>query len=641
MNITDIMIAKALSPQGQIESYAARARQAVQSANAAVTAVQSVASNLTTLAQDTQDINTLAQSTIQDLNDAIALMNEPLNEEAVDAEVKKLTLERFDTDSQTAKTTQLVMTYPDNTTNTIGIVEKLYKDTGANEDGSMTQKAITTALNTKADATTLNNYASKSYVDNAIAAIPSSGDSGGGSATDLNLGSENASYIVVVGDDGKVKAGNITEAEIIDSLIQSGSYIAKNALGLEIDYENKSFTRTQNATNLSSGADFNAYTMYGGRMRCNVADDGTINAFYGDPTYADDGSNGQVMIYQPKFYYQRTPLKMGNATVGKIVRHETLIISASLQPGFKLHPMFKTVDGQELDYVLLPAYDGSLNNNKLCSIAGAKPLSNVTLIDAETYANNRGTGWHIMNMAAESVTQMLEMIEFGTLNGQNALEAGITNITSISNYNCASLTGSTAGLGNITGTAIETYNDVNGSITTQTAAGKRAISYRGMENPWGNIWNMLGGINVAGNGSQGGGVPYICTDFNYDINSIGNNYRSVGFCLPSNYGWVSAMGYGEADYDWVYMPAECANTANSALPVGDRLWTKTNLNGIVLVAVGGSWSAAENGGPFYYGCDQYSSESSQHAYGVKLMYIPTKNEIYTSNYQKWLNKVGE
>mgnify|MGYP006936039243 CR=1 FL=1 len=106
-------------------------------------------------------------------------MNEPLNEEAVDAEVKKLTLERFNTDSQTAKTTQLVMTYPDNTTNTIGIVEKLYKDTGANEDGSMTQKAITIALNTKADATTLNDYASKSYVDSAIAAIPSSGDRNG------------------------------------------------------------------------------------------------------------------------------------------------------------------------------------------------------------------------------------------------------------------------------------------------------------------------------------------------------------------------------------------------------------------------------------------------------------------------------
>ena len=641
MNITDIMIAKALSPQGQIENYAARARQAVQSANAAVTAVQSVASNLTTLAQDTQDINTLAQSTIQDLNDAIALMNEPLNEEAVDAEVKKLTLERFNTDSQTAKTTQLVMTYPDNTTNTIGVVEKLYKDTGANEDGSMTQKAITTALNTKADATTLNNYASKSYVNSAIAAIPSSGNSGGGSATDLNLGTEDAGYIVVVGDDGKVKAGDITEAEIIEALIQSGAYVARDALGIEIDYENKSVTRTQNAVNLSSGADFNTYTMYGGRMRCNVADDGTINAFYGDPTYADDGSNGQVMIYQPKFYYQRTPLKMGNATIGNVVRRESLIISSTQQTGFKLHPMFKAADGSELNYVLLPAYDGSLTNDKLCSIAGVKPLSNVTLVEAETYATNRGAGWHIMNMAAESVMQMLEMVEFGTLNGQNALEAGITNITSVNNYNCASLTGSTAALGNATGAAAETYNDVNGSITTQTTAGKRAISYRGLENPWGNIWNMLGGINVSGNGSQGGGVPYICTNFNYDINSTSNNYRSVGFCLPSVYGWISAMGYGDEDYDWVYMPAECSDAANSALPVGDRLWTKANLNGIVLVAVGGSWSAEENAGPFYYGCDRYVSDSSQHSYGVKLMHIPTKNATYTSNYQKWLNKVGD
>jgi hypothetical protein len=43
--------------------------------------------------------------------------------------------------------------------------------------------------------------------------------------------------------------------------------------------------------------------MYGGRMRCNVTDDGTITAFYGDSNYADDGSNGQVMVYQPKFYY--------------------------------------------------------------------------------------------------------------------------------------------------------------------------------------------------------------------------------------------------------------------------------------------------------------------------------------------------
>ena len=55
------------------------------------------------------------------------------------------------------------------------------------------------------------------------------------------------------------------------------------------------------------GEDFNQFLMYGGRIKCNVADDGTINAFYGENGYTEDGSNGQVMIYQPKFYYRRVP----------------------------------------------------------------------------------------------------------------------------------------------------------------------------------------------------------------------------------------------------------------------------------------------------------------------------------------------
>ena len=40
------------------------------------------------------------------------------------------------------------------------------------------------------------------------------------------------------------------------------------------------------------GSDFDKYTMYGGRMRCNVADDGSINAFHGDSNYSENGSNG-------------------------------------------------------------------------------------------------------------------------------------------------------------------------------------------------------------------------------------------------------------------------------------------------------------------------------------------------------------
>jgi hypothetical protein len=75
-------------------------------------------------------------------------------------------------------------------------------------------------------------------------------------------------------------------------LIKSDSYIAEGVVGLTADFENKSFERIQEASGKTLGSDFNSYSMYGGRMRCNVADDGTINAFYGDNNYTEDGSNG-------------------------------------------------------------------------------------------------------------------------------------------------------------------------------------------------------------------------------------------------------------------------------------------------------------------------------------------------------------
>jgi len=58
-----------------------------------------------------------------------------------------------------------------------------------------------------------------------------------------------------------------------------------------------------------STEEINKLPMFGGRKRCNVADDGTITAFYGESNYREDGSNGQVMVYQPKFYYRRVITK--------------------------------------------------------------------------------------------------------------------------------------------------------------------------------------------------------------------------------------------------------------------------------------------------------------------------------------------
>ena len=57
--------------------------------------------------------------------------------------------------------------------------------------------------------------------------------------------------------------------------------------------------------------------------------------------------------------------------------------------------------------------------------------------------------------------------------------------------------------------ASETIYDVAGSETPFNTNGKLAISYRGMENPWGNIWKHTNGINLFGDGTEKGCQIYI------------------------------------------------------------------------------------------------------------------------------------
>ena len=607
MDIIDIILAKKLTPQGQIETYAQKSQQAVANANQAVAAVEAAA-------EDIEEKQAAASDLLEQAQEAL----------------------------QTAQEAQIAM-------------PEVYTTTGQNTDGYMTQKAVTDALDTKVNTTVLNNYATTVYVNEKIASIPSSGASGGIS----NLGPENSGKLVMVDTDGTITPSLISEEDLIESLVISGGYTARNAVGLEIDYYNKSYARAQEATN---NTNFNEYKMYGGRIRCNVSDNGNITAFYGDPNYKDDGSNGQVMVYQPRFYYQRIPVRTSVNTIGKVIEKDSIIISYTEQNGFKLHPAFKTSTGEELEYILLSAYEGSLfdvsenkyldrtptnvdfNNDKLSSVGGTKPItgtSALTLQRAEQLARNRGSGWHITTLAAENINQMLGLVEFGTMNGQQALGKGISNLASAGgDYNQASLTGSTASLGNNSGRAQRTTNEVNGTLREYTDEDKTAISYRGVENPWGNVWTMIGDTIIYGNGANGGGIPYICSDYSYAYTSIANNYKPSNFSLPNANGWISAFGYGDRQYDWILMPSEVSSNANSALPIGDNGWFDNNLTGIRMVVVGGSWSFGDNDGPFYYGCDKAPTDSTYKSYGARLVYIPEKNTIYTNNITKWKSKTG-
>ena len=432
-------------------------------------------------------------------------------------------------------------------------------------------------------------------------------------------------------------------------------YTESDILGLHADFQSKAFIRLAGAEGLTAGEDFDGFLMFGGRRRCNVADDGTINAFYGDAGYTEDGSNGQVMVYQPKFYYKVVPLKLEKQSsgLGYHIRKANYYVTATPHAGFKLHPLFYDANGNEVEYVLLSAYEGSLydvsesayiNDNApgsytyaqgdlLCSVAGKKPISgkmgnmaNIgTKATLEEMAQAHGTGWHLDTIKSVSANQLLMLIELGQFNTQTAIGLGVVDNVSNGTYNCASLTGSTAGLGNETGMASATIFENGSGTTTNTVNGKVSVSYRGVENPWGNIYKHVNGVNLWGDGTMNGGQVYIADNFSFNEESHSGNYHLAGFTYTNTNGYVSAFGYGSEKYDWLFLPtAVNENDADNTVPVGDRVYCRTNATGTYTLRFGGSWETGDAAGGFsWYGYVASGTANKARLLGGRLLYVPT------------------
>ena len=212
------------------------------------------------------------------------------------------------------------------------------------------------------------------------------------------------------------------------------------------------------------------------------------------------------------------------------------------------------------------------------------------------------------------------MIELAMMNMQTGIGQGVVSITGSTAYNCSSLTGSTADLGNATGQAVKTINEIGGTQTAYTESGKVSVSYRGIENPWGNSSKHIQGINIWGDGSMGGGQPYIANNFTFNESKHSDNYEPVGFTLSNANGYIKAMGYGSEKYDWLFMPSEIGGT--SALPVGDIVYIAPNLNGYRIIQQGGSCRSGDRAGSFSLICNGTVGDRSRNA-GGRLLYVPT------------------
>lgn len=448
-----------------------------------------------------------------------------------------------------------------------------------------------------------------------------------------------------------LRSEDFNAQEILSGVTDIRAYLGmietEDVLGITMDYKNKTCTRIAGAKNLTAGADFDKFSMYGGRKRCNVSDGGTINAYYGDEGYTEDGSNGQVMVYQPKFYYLVCPLEYDRQETGYgyHLRKANYYVSETQRAGFKLHPAFYDKNGNEVDYILMSAYEGCIydtsanaylkndeqvmdaSKDKFSSIAGARPASgvsqNLTRPNIEQMAKNRGEGWHSFGIKTASMEQLLMIVEMGMMNLQTAIGQGVVNLPwttgSDTTSSYAGATGSTASLGNGTGRATKTTTYEGGKATDYTVDGKTSICYRGVENFWGNIWKFAYGVNIWGNGKMAGGMPYICSDFNYAEGKNTDNYEGAGFTVTKANGYISAMGYS-TKYDWLFMASECLG--NSSLPVGDYTYITENLNGYRIAPLGGYWADGSSAGGFSWSLDGGVGLRSRYL-GSRLVYVPT------------------
>lgn len=480
-----------------------------------------------------------------------------------------------------------------------------------------------------------------------------------------SLSAENASAASNIDE---LKSENFNSQEILSGVADIRAYLgitADDIVGIQVDYKNKTFKRLAGAANLSKGSDFDKFTMFGGRKRCNVADDGSIVAWYGDADYKEDGSMGQVMVYQPKFYYLVCPVEYDpiDTGIGYHLRKANYYVSEKPRAGFRLHPAFYDASGNEIDYFLTSAYEGSIydasasayllndeqvmntGEDKFSSIAGARPASgssqNLTRPNIEAMAQNRGTNWHGDLIKQVSAEQMLMIIEMGMMNLQTAIAQGVVSLPwttgSDTTSSYAAATGSTASLGNGTGRAEKTTTYEGGVAKEYTVDGKTSVCWRGKENFWGNIWKFVYGINIWGNGKMGGGQPYICSDFSFAESKNSGNYEPAGFTVTNVNGYISAMGYSTA-CDWLFIASECLG--NSSLPVGDYTYITINLNGYRIALLGGSWYSGGGAGGFCWVL--YSGVGYRYRnVGGRLVYIPTRDSAtYTAAIEAWKQKMA-
>lgn len=350
------------------------------------------------------------------------------------------------------------------------------------------------------------------------------------------------------------------------------------------------------ALNLTSTRNFNPDNVmpWSGIKRCILNPDGS-KAGYLDANDSNKWADGttvnwttvennlqNVLVEIPKFYYKKVGF---NESTTDFDNGHAWYISDSPTDGYELHPAFmrcrdKLCDdltgvATEVDYRYAPAFLGWKDGSgKLRSLPFKTPTVSITIGNSRIASKANGNGWGIMDFNLLFAIQLLYSVEYGNYDSQTALGRGYVDGNSSS-----TATGGTLSSGN------KSYGETTG---------KKQMSYRGIEDLWGNCryWvdgffcnssshMVIGskGFNDAGNGYSDKGISSFINNGGY-IGNIQSN-KDCGFVISASNGSTTTKLY---DYGGLYA---------SSLPIA-----------------GTNWNNASDGGAFYFYCSYGASYAS-------------------------------
>lgn len=379
--------------------------------------------------------------------------------------------------------------------------------------------------------------------------------------------------------------------------------------------------------------DFDTVYPWAGMRRCCCAlnsNSVTINAYKGQPGYAEDGSNGEVLVRVPRFY-----------VAGKIDVDPK--ISMYALPGFRLPAKFRNADGSAKECCYLRAFTGSIGEDgKLHSIAGKTGIDNKNIEETLAAARLWGEKYSMETDADFEVELYLMVVAMATRNAQSylrgcvslysplrAIAAAQTDSASVlvataekTQYwpgvvilpegcvTCRIVTAveddadtglvrvSVSGDAFTTTTDNKIYRIIEATGTTSIAAtcgsngsctnGLHGFVFYGLENPlYGSQWRFVASTKLVD------GRLYYCADpTKYSWTSM-DGYVEVGYSVPQSIGWQKTCGQ-DARYPEVVAPTEIGGSDGTYL--SDSLYN--TMSGVRVLHRGGSDSVIGPSGPF-------------------------------------------